>query len=168
MAVAEGRNGLVTVKQATHSTDMTIAELGTWSIGGISRNMIDITAFGDTVMKYAPGMMNPGTITFSGFCDAGSTGQASLVSAMNNGLYICNKSTSALLGNSSEVKKLRLWANDDTSQPEYGFWSCSGSSGKLFFNSMDLAQDKNGVASITFTAQVSHGVLAWSTLDNEA
>lgn len=163
MAVAEGRNGLVTVRFGTGTTDCTVAELGTWSIGGISRNMIDITAFGDTVMKYAPGMMNPGTITFSGFCDAGSSGQAALIAAINSGLYICNKSTSALLGNSSTIKKLKLWANDDTGQPEFGFWSCSGSSGKLFFNSMDTAQDKNGVASISFTAQVSHGALAWST-----
>jgi len=167
MAVAEGRNGLVTVAQAATSagsTDITVAELGTWSIGGISRNMIDITAFGDTVMKYAPGMMNPGTITFSGFCDAGSVGQAYMIEAINNGYYICNKTTAALLGNSSKICRLKLWANDDTGQPEYGFWSCSGSSGKLFFNSMDTAQDKNGVASISFTAQVSHGALAWSTI----
>jgi hypothetical protein len=114
-------------------------------------------------MKYAPGMMNPGTMTFSGFCDAGSTYQAALISAINNGLYICNKTTSALLGNSSTICKLKLWANDDTTFPEFGHWSCSGSSGKIFFNSMDIGQDKNGVASISFTAQVSHGVLAWST-----
>lgn len=163
MAVAEGRNGKVSV-QSTASATVTVAEMGTWSIGGISRNMIDITAFGDTVMKYAPGMMNPGTMTFSGYCDAGSTAQANLVNALNNGWYICNKTTGSLLGNSTTVKKLRLWANDDTTFPEYGYWSCSGSSGKIFFNSMDLGQDKNGVASLTFTAQVSHGVLAWSTV----
>jgi hypothetical protein len=127
--------------------------------------MIDITAFGDTVMKYAPGMMNPGTITFSGFCDAGSTAQSGLINALSNGKWIGNTctQTGAGLGCSTKVKKLRLWANDDNTFPEYGFWSCVGSSGKLFLNGMDVGQDKNGVGTITFTAQVSHGVLAWST-----
>jgi hypothetical protein len=127
--------------------------------------MIDITAFGDTVMKYAPGMMNPGTITFSGFCDAKSTAQNAIINAINNGKFIGNVCLSAgvNLGCSTMAKKLRLWANDEVTFPEYGFWSCVGSTGKIFFNGMDVGQDKNGVGTITFTAQVSHGVLAWST-----
>lgn len=160
MAVAEGRNGSITLA-TTDGTKITVAEQGTWSIGGISRNMIDITAFGDTVMKYAPGMMNPGTITFSGFCDANSTAQAGIINALNNGKFIGNACN--VLGASTKVKKLRVWANNNATYPEYGYWSCVGSSGKIFFNSMDLGQDKNGVGTITFTAQVSHGVLAWST-----
>jgi len=161
MAVAEGRNGLVTVELEAASTQVTVAEMGTWSIGGISRNMIDITSFGATVMKYAPGMINPGTVTFSGFCDAGSTAQGALIDALNGGYYLANSCTG--LGASTQIKKLKMWANSDTDFPEYGYWSCSGSSGKIFFNSMDVAQDKNGVASLSFTAQVSDGVLAWST-----
>ena len=164
MAVAEGRNGSITLA-TTDGTKITVAEQGTWSIGGISRNMIDITAFGDTVMKYAPGMMNAGTITFSGFCDAKSTAQNALINALNNGKFVGNacNGTGNARGCSTMVKKLRMWANDDATFPEYGFWSAVGSTGKLFFNSMDVGQDKNGVGTITFTAQVSHGVLAWST-----
>ena len=154
MAVAEGRNGKITVQ--ANSTKHTVAEMGNWSVGGINRNMIDYTAFGDTVMKFKPGMLDPGTITFSGFYDGtDSTGQVSLIEAMSSGVAISNTT--------GRIHSLRLWANSDTDFDSYGFWSCVDSSGELYVTSMDLGQDKNGLGTVSFSLKVSKGALAWST-----
>jgi hypothetical protein len=160
MAVSEGRNGKITVVEmgSTYQTVHTVAELGTWSISGFNRDMIEYTAFGDTVKKWKPGMLDGGTITFTGFYDGtDSTGQVRLVTALSSGGAIGN-STAA-----GKVSKLRLWANDDPSFDGYGFWSCTGSAGQIYITTVDLSQDKNGLGTISFTAKVSKGELAWST-----
>ena len=154
MAVAEGRNGKITVQ--SNSTKHTVAEMGNWSISGISRDMIEYTAFGDTVKKFKPGMVDGGQVTFSGFYDGSdSTGQKALIAALSSGVAISNTT--------GRPHKMRLWANDDASFDSYGFWSCVGSSGELYVTSMDLGQDKNGLGTVSFTLKVSKGLLAWST-----
>jgi hypothetical protein len=55
MAVSEGRNGSISVVAGSSPSRTTVSEMGSWSIGGMSRNMIDYTAFGDTVSKFKPG-----------------------------------------------------------------------------------------------------------------
>ena len=160
MAVAEGRNGLVTIVAGASSAPVshTIAELGNWAVSGINRNMIDYTAFGDTVMKFKPGMLDPGSITFSGFYDGtDSTGQVHLIQAMSSGTVI------ATAKDSTAHRNFRLWANSDSDFDSYGFWSCTGSTGKIYITSMDLGQDKNGLGTVSFTAKVSQGALAWTT-----
>jgi hypothetical protein len=168
MAIAEGKHGKITVRTIVVTTSTagdvytptphTIAEMGTWSVGGQNRDMIEYTAFGDTVKKWKPGMLDPGTITFSGFWDGtDSTGQRKLLEAFTSGVAIDNTTERDKLG------KLRLWANDDISLSNYGFWSCTGSSGKIYITSIDLGQDKNGLATVSFTAKVSDGYLEWST-----
>ena len=158
MAVAEGRNGLVTVT-TTAAGKHTIAELGNWSVSGISRDMIDYTAFGDTVKKFKPGMLDPGSISFAGFYDGtDDTGQVSLITYLSSGASIGNSASSANM-----ICKLRLWENSDTDFDSYGFWSCTGSSGEIYITSMDLGQDKNGLGTVSFSAKVSKGALGWST-----
>ena len=163
MPVSEGRNGNISVVQgASSGTRRTIAEMGSWSIGGMSRNMIDYTAFGDTVAKYKPGMLDPGTLTFEGFFDAtDSTGQLKLIQALSSGGTIDN---STHVASSSKLRKLRLYANDDTTFDGFGAWSCTGSSGELYITSLESETNKDGIATVRFSAKVSKGALAWTTL----
>jgi hypothetical protein len=139
---------------------VTVAELGTWSISGINRNMIDVTSFGDTVMAFKPGMLDPGSITFTGFYDpTDSSGQAKIISSLSSGISISNST-------SRKLRKLRIWASMSTSPGSTnvrGYWSCVGSSGEVFITGMELGTDKNNVGTVSFTAKVSGGKLAWST-----
>lgn len=159
MAVQEGRNASVTVLHTTRG-EQTIAELGTWSLGGQSRDMIEYTAFGDTVKKFKPGMLDPGEVSFEGFYDpTDDYGQVAMISALSSGIAIGN-STSATL------RKLRLWGSGSTavgSTSVYGFWSVIGSSGELYITNMELGQDKNGLGTVSFTLKASLGGWAWST-----
>ena len=169
MPVSEGRNGSISVLATSLATRLTIAEMGSWSIGGMSRNMIDYTAFGDTVAKYKPGMLDPGTITFEGFFDnvgttaVTSTGVAKFLTALSSGGSISN--TTWITGN-TQFSKLRLYANDDTSFDGYGAWSCTGSSGELYITSFESETNKDGIATVRFTAKVSKGALGWTTLSS--
>lgn len=161
MAVTEGRNAKVTVTTtATGVGNQTIAELGTWNISGIARDLIETTAFGDTVKKFKVGMLNAGQVTFSGQYDpSDSSGQAKIIQHLSSGVAIDNTTTRSLC-------KLRLWPSGSTSAGStavYGFWSATNSSGELFVTSMETGTDKNGVGTVSFTAQVSKGALEFST-----
>ena len=159
MAITEGRYGRVTVVTTAAAGEKTVAELGEWRVSGISRDMVDVTVFGNTVKRMRPATINAGQITFSGFYDpTDSTGQARLIAALSSGKYIGNATLN--------LKKMRLWNSDTTSAGStgvYGFWSCSGSSGRVYITSKDVGTDKNGVGTISFTGQVSDGLLAWAT-----
>lgn len=155
MAVAEGREGKVTIR--TTAGNAKVAEMGTWSITGWTRDMVEHSAFQDTVKKFKPGMLDAGTISFSGFYDGtDSSGQAKLIAAFTSGKAISNSSA-------RKVRKLRLWANDSTALTNYGFWSCVGSSGALYLTQIELGQEKGGLGTISFTAKATSGVLVWAT-----
>ena len=119
MAVAEGRNGKITccyLTSAASTGQHTIAELGNWTVSGISRNMIDYTAFGDTVAKFKPGMLDPGSLSFSGHFDGSdSTGQELLVAMLSSGVAIDNRTSAGSTALTKRLTRLRLWANDDNS-----------------------------------------------------
>ena len=66
MAVAIGWKGNVTVRTSAN-TDMTIAEMGSWSISGPTRNMVEFSAFGDKVGRQELGTLTAQTMTFEGF-----------------------------------------------------------------------------------------------------
>lgn len=159
MSVAEGRHGRISVSYGSQSTSVqqTVAEMGEWTVGGMSRNMIDYTAFGDATAKFKPGMLDPGTVNFSGHFDGTDNEQKKLVTALSSGGAIDN---TARVG---RLSKLRMWANDDTSFESFGFWSCTGSSGMLYVTSLETAQNKDGLATLTVTLKVSKGALQWST-----
>jgi hypothetical protein len=126
--------------------------------------MIDYTAFGDTVMKFKPGMLDPGSISFSGHFDgSNSTGQEMFVTMLSSGTAIGNSVTGSTTTSFKKLSRLRLWANDDNSFDSYGYWSCTGSSGEIYITGMELSQDKNGLGTVSFTGKVSKGALKWST-----
>jgi hypothetical protein len=167
MAVAEGRNGKVSVCYYTSlatTGSRTVAELGNWTVSGISRNMIDYTAFGDTVMKFKPGMLDPGSLSFSGHFDGSDEkGQEILTLMMSSGTAITNRTSAGSTATTKRLGKLRLWANDDANFDSYGYWSCTGSQGEIYITGMELSQDKNGLGTVSFTGKASKGALKWST-----
>jgi len=162
MAVAEGHRGKVQVTTAATSEN-TVAELREWRITGASRNVITYTAFGDTVTNKKMGAYNPGTLTFSGYFDGtDSTGQVELINTLTDGQKIGNSCT-GVTDMSTTIKKLRLWMNDDTGYSNYGYWSCTGSSGAIYINGIDVSINTDGLGEITFSGEITDGAIEWST-----
>lgn len=155
MSVPQGRYGRVTVR--TTGGNVTVSEMGSWSITGQNRDMIEHTAFGDSVKEFKPGMLDAGSIQIAGFYDPrDSSGQTKLISAFSSGVSISNSSL-------KKLRKLRVWANKSTGTTCYGHWSCVGSSGELWITSFETGTDKSGLANFSMTLKVSRGILAWST-----
>ena len=159
MSVAEGRNGKITIRPTSgSSTEHTIAEMGEWSISGISRNMIDFTAFGDTVAKHKPGMLDPGTISFSGWYDAtDSTGQASIITLLTSGTIIASSSNTA-------PWLLKLWTNDDSSFDDWGYFRVPAAANSgIYITSMELGTNKDGLCSVNFTGKITGSMIGWTS-----
>ena len=163
MPVTEGRKGLVTVSWS--ATGMaTVSEQGEWSITGMALPMIEYSAFGNTVQRFKPGIMDPGSFTFSGFFDGSTWAAASnvtrlLTCTLNNGITISNATVAAGI----PLRNLRLWANTDSDLESYGFWGTSESAGSVYITGMELGTAKDGIGTITVSGKVATGYLAWST-----
>ncbi len=132
MAVYKGR--IAEIKLGTY----TVSEIGTITMGGLTNDVIEHTAFGDSFKFYEFGMGDYGTLSFSGWYDpSDSTGQSILRSAAVN---------------KSKITNLYLYI-DDTS-----FWASKTSSitGAILMTKVDAwTTDKDGLARIDFEAQVS-------------
>lgn len=80
MAVKIGKLGKVTVGAST------IAEMGTYTLSGFTRDALESTAFGDDVKEYTFGVADAGEISFNGNYDPTDTnGQLIVDSACLNG-----------------------------------------------------------------------------------
>ena len=159
MAVAEGRNGKIVIYSSAGSTaPHEVAEMGEWSISGANRNMIDFTAFGDVTAKYKPGMLDPGTLTFSGWYDASdSTGQQALITLLSSGTFVGSSS-------SGTPNRLQLWTNDDTSFDGYGYFMVpAGANCGVYITGMETGTNKDGLCSVSFTAKISGNLMTFST-----
>lgn len=128
----------------------TVAEMGTWSIDGISTDEFDASAFGDTWKKFEYGMKDGGTVSFNGHYDpADTTGQQALQQA---NLY------------NSALTNLRLYI-DNTSYFEpcqtTGYFSPNLTTGaptqlsNVKITSLNIGADKSGLETISFTGKVS-------------
>lgn len=160
MAVAAGNQGSVTVWTTSGSPNMTVGEMGSWSISGPALNMIDFSAFGDTRGRQKPGMMTAQTITFEGYHDLSSTAQTRLQTWLSSGTAIY---ASSKLG---VPCYLRLWANTDSDLEGFGFWTQTSSTNlsvKTYITGLETGQNKDGVATISFTAAVTGGSMNWTT-----
>lgn len=72
------------------TTDV-VKGMGTWSMAGVSVDLLDTTSFGDLAKTFITGMKDYGEVTFSGLYDpADSTGQGTLISANLNNSKIAN------------------------------------------------------------------------------
>lgn len=164
MAVSAGRKGSVTVWTSSGTGNLTVAEMGSWSISGPSLNMIDFGSFGDERGRQKPGMMTAQTITFDGYHDVStSTGpspQAHLQVYLSSGTPIYASSKLGI------PCYLRLWANTDSDLSQFGFWAQTSSTSlsvKSYVTGMEVGQNKDGVGTISFTVAVTGGSMVWTT-----
>lgn len=73
MSFLAGRNAAVKLGSTT------VVGVGSWELNGVATDLVEVSAFGDSLKQYMLGMQDGGTITFSGTYDpADSTGQTQL------------------------------------------------------------------------------------------
>lgn len=112
-----------------------IAGMGEWSMTGFTPEIMEDTAFGDTVKKYKQaGIGDAGEVSFSGQYDTTDTGQAGIMALKNTDSEIVN-----------------LYFYESTSI----FWRVA-SGGAIIMSKFDGPKfGKNMLATIAFTAKVS-------------
>ena len=132
MSFKAGNNAKVTLGAAT------VVGMGNWSLPGISTDLLESTAFGDTAKQYLTGLLDYGDVNFGGLYDpSDSTGQAVLISAnLNNSkisvirLYVDNTS---------------YWTPDTTTVTDAG----------MLVQTTAIGIDKSGLATITFSGKAT-------------
>lgn len=130
MAFKVGNNAKVTLGANT------VVGMGNWQLDGISVDLLESTAFGDTAKQYLTGLLDYGNATFGGLYDpADTTGQTMLLSAMEN---------------NSKVANVRLYV-DNTS-----YWTpnvTEVSAAGMLVQSIPIGIDKSGLGTISFTGK---------------
>ena len=132
MAFKAGNNAKCTLGTAT------IVGMGNWRFDGITVDLLESTAFGDSAKKFMTGLLDYGTLSFGGLYDpADTTGQNTLLSALTN---------------NSRVTALRLYV-DNTS-----YWVAdltNDSSAGVILQSVPIGMDKSGLGTIEFSGKCS-------------
>jgi hypothetical protein len=130
MAFAAGTAQKVTLGATT------IVGMGNWELTGISVDLLESTAFGDTAKQFMTGLLDYGTVTFGGLYDlADTTGQTILMSALSN---------------NSKIGILRLFVNS------VSYWAASTgllAGAGLLMQSVSIGADKSGLATVKFTGK---------------
>ena len=130
MSFKVGSNAKVTLGAAT------VVGMGTWELPGISVDLLESTAFGDTAKQYLTGLLDYGDVSFNGLYDpADVTGQNILISANIN---------------NSKINVVRLYV-DSTSYwtPNVTVVSAAG----MYVTSTAIGMDKSGLGTIKFTGK---------------
>lgn len=114
----------------------TVVGMGNWKLEGITVDLLESTAFGDTAKQYMTGLLDYGTVSFGGLYDpADTTGQNILISAMLN---------------NSKVANIRLYV-DNTS-----YWTpnvTEVSAAGFYVQSVPIGMDKSGLGTIEFSGK---------------
>jgi hypothetical protein len=167
MAVAAGRDGKITMFTSS-AGNSEIAEMGTWSISGPGLGMVDLAAFGDERGRQKPGMVSPQTITFDGYADMSTDFEPTLTVFPQRRLQTFLSSGTPIYSSTAAVPtgptRFRLWENDDATLDGHGYWTQSSSTTlnvKTYITGMEVGQSVDGVATISFTASVTGGVMEW-------
>jgi hypothetical protein len=130
MAFKAGNNAKVTLGSAT------VVGMGNWKLSGITVDLLETTAFGDTAKGFITGLLDYGAVTFGGLYDPGdTTGQQILVSANIN---------------NSKIANIRLYV-DSTSYwtPNVTVVSAAG----MYMQAVSIGQDKSGLGTIEFSGK---------------
>ena len=160
MSVAAGYNGAIRIK-SSDATLGTVAEMGTWSISGPNRNLIEVSAFGDTVARQEIGTLTGQTITFDGYYDGTDAEMRTIVTSLSSRTPIRCSTIGGLF-----PANLRLYTNVADDLPGAGYWALSTAgttTATIYITGMELGQSKDGLGTISFTAAVSGDDLKWST-----
>ena len=163
MSIAEGRKGKITIMgTVAKSSAHTIAEQSEWAITGISRNVINYSAFGNDIVRSAVGILTPGSWSFSGYYDkTDTTGQAAMIKALSSGTIIyAGSSFGAPWG-------MQFWANDDTALSGYGYFHLAPTSvptDGMQVTSVEYGQSVDGLCSINVSGIITgNAVVIFST-----
>ncbi len=136
MAVRVGKIVKVTAGTSAASGTYTVAEMGTYSVSGFTRDALDSTAFGDDVKEFTFGVGDGGELSFSGNYDpTDSNGQEYLNSHCSNGSTMVSG-------------QLRLYI-DSTSYLTVG-------GGTILLTKVQaIGFDKSGIGTVEFSGKVS-------------
>jgi hypothetical protein len=130
MAFKPGNVAKVTLATAT------VKGMVDWKMDGVSVDLLDTTAFGDTAKQFLTGLLDYGTVSFNGHYDpADTTGQSVLVSAnLNN----------------SKIADCRLYVDAAS------YWTpnvTADSAAGLLMQSFNIGQSVNGLGTISFSGK---------------
>lgn len=132
MAFKAGNHGKVTLGSAT------VVGMGSWELPGISVDLLESTAFGDTAKQFMTGLLDYGNVNFGGLYDpADTTGQDILISA--------NKNNSRITNVRLYVDNTSYWTPDMTNDSDSG----------MLVQSVAIGMDKSGLATIKFSGKAS-------------
>lgn len=130
MAFKAGKDAKVTLGSST------VVGMGNWKLNGITVDLLESTAFGDSAKQFMTGLLDYGTVEFGGLYDpADTTGQAILMSGLQN---------------NSKIGTIRLYV-DNTS-----YWTpnvTAVSAAGMLVQSCPIGTDKGGLATISFTGK---------------
>lgn len=138
MASAKGKNSKVTVGAG----DSTISLMGTWSISGQAADQLEETAFGDSYKKYVMGLLDGGTVSFSGLFDPADTNGQAVLRTAN--------------ADSTLLTSVKFWINT-VSYYTPSYTSVIGSG--VYITSWEIGSEKAGLMTASFSAKVT-GALA--------
>jgi hypothetical protein len=130
MAFKVGNNAKVTLGANI------VVGMGNWKLNGISVDLLESTAFGDTAKQFMTGLIDYGTVEFGGLYDpADVTGQQILLSALLN---------------NSKIGNVRLYV-DNTS-----YWTpnvTTVSAAGMILQSVPIGMDKSALGTISFSGK---------------
>lgn len=131
MSVSPGAFARIVIDGAT------VAEMGTYTMSGFTRDVLEKTAFGDLTKKFTAGQCDGGEISFSGFYDlSDTTGQRVLEAAAKTRRIM---SPGALKVYIDEV-----------------YYFTVGSSGTMFVTKAGgVGMDNSGLGTTAFTVKVA-------------
>lgn len=130
MAFKVGHNAKVTLAANT------VVGMGNWKLNGITIDLLESTAFGDTAKAYLAGLVDYGTVSFGGLYDpADTTGQTVLIAAMLAGTLVTNIRL--------YVDASSYWTPNITSVTAAGF----------LVQTVPIGIDKSGLATIEFSGK---------------
>ena len=136
LTAAAGNNAKVTLGATT------VLGMGNWKMSGITVDLLESTAFGDTAKQFITGLIDYGTVTFGGVYDVSNAGgQSTLISAMLN---------------NSKIPNLHLFINSVSSWvPNVTGLSAAG----VLITSVSIGQDKSGLGTIEFAGKYTGPVV---------
>lgn len=130
MGFKTGSNAKVTLGSDT------VVGMGNWKLSGITADLLESTAFGDSAKQYMTGLIDYGTVEFGGLYDpADTTGQNILLSALLN---------------NSKIANVRLYV-DNTS-----YWTpnvTGVSAAGMILQSCPIGMDKGALGTISFSGK---------------
>ena len=138
MASQLGKNAKVTVGVG----DSQISLIGTWSLSGMSSDILEETAFGDTYKKYKTGLLDGGTISFSGLFDPSDTTGQDVIRTANQ--------------NQTLITSIKFWYSS-VSYYTPAYTSITGSG--VYVTSWEIGADKSALMTASFQVKLTGGLV---------